>query len=212
MKIKTTILASALALGGALLQPQEAAARAGAPGSVVSLADFKSELTLLQADVSATVDSLNAVKESAKKEGDLSKAVEDLGTHFKTMEARVETLRTNATTAKARVKAHYDAWAKELTEMQNAKLREKAQDRLSRSQKEFDKIIAEAADTKEKVLPFVSEVKDIVIYLNADLSKDAVDSLSNNIWKIGNRSRSVIGSIGDLIKQIEDTIKSLPQK
>jgi hypothetical protein len=210
MKVKTIALASAIAFSAILSQPQQAVAQK--PASIVSLMDFRNQLVQLQGDISATVNSLNAVKQSAKKQAELSTAAGELANRFNTLEARVETVRTNATVMKARVKAHYEAWSKELTEMQNASLREKAQDRLTRSEKEFQKISAEAADAKEEVLPFVSDVKDIVIYLNADLSEEAVNSLSNTIWKLTNRSKSVNGSIGDLIEEIDNTVKSLPQR
>ena len=96
--------------------------------------------------------------------------------------------------------------------MANAKLREKAQERLTESQKEFDKIVVQATAAKEQVLPFVSAVKDIVIYLGADQSEEAVKTLSGDIWKLSNRSKSVNSSIQDVIGQIDRTIKSLPQK
>jgi len=210
MKFKNTVIASALAFAAAIvLQPRQAPAQ---PASTVSLRDFRNQLAQLQGDISAVVNSLNAVKQSGKNQGDLTKAAGELGNRFNTLQTRVETVRTNATIMRARVKSHYEAWSKELTEMQNANLREKAQDRLTRSQKAFEKIAAEANDAKEEVLPFVSDVKDIVIYLNADLSEDAVNTLSGTIWKLTNRSKSVIGSINDVIEEIDNTIKSLPQK
>ena len=211
MKIQATMLAAICIAGSTVLLSPPAAAQANKPASVVSLTDFKNQLSQLQTEITYTVGSLNAVKASAKKEADLTKAVAELNTRFAMLEKRVETLRTNAIMVKACVKEHYDGWSKELTSMQNASLREKAQDRLSRSQKEFDKIIAQATEAKAEVLPFVSEVKDIVIYLNADMSEQAVDSLSNTIWKLGNRSKSVNGSVGDVIEQIDATAKSLPQ-
>lgn len=199
-----------LAFGAMLSQPRQALAQR--PASLVSLMDFRNQLVQLQGDVSATVNSLNAVKQCANKGPELEKAASELGNRFNSLEACVESVRTNATVMKARVKAHYEAWSKELTDMQNASLREKAQDRLTRSEKQFQKISAEAADAKEDVLPFVSDVKDIVIYLNADLSEEAVNSLSGTIWKLTNRSKSVISSIGDLIEEIDKTAKSLPQR
>ena len=210
MKRKTIVVATVLAFGAIFSQTRQAMAQM--PASVVSLMDFRNQLVQLQGDVSATVNSLNAVKQNAKKGPDLEKAATDLGIRFNSLEARVESVRTNATVMKARIKAHYEAWSKELTDMQNANLREKAQDRLTRSQKQFQKISEEAADAKEEVLPFVSDVKDIVIYLNADLSEEAVNSLSGSIWKLTNRSKSVISSIGDVIEEIDNTAKSLPQR
>ncbi len=212
MKIKITILAGALAVGSAMLVPNRAAAQAAVPASTISLITFRNQLVQLQNEITATASSLNLVKESGKDEAELAKAAAQLDTRFKSLEALVETVRVDAVTVKARVKDHYDAWSKELTAMQNPSLREKAQERLTRSQKEFDKIIAEAGKTKQEVLPFVSDVKDTVIYLNADLSTAAVKSLSNTIWKLANRSKSVNGSIKDLIEQIDETIKSLPKK
>ena len=212
MKIKTILAVAVLASGSTLLLPSEAAGQGAKPASVVTLKDLRAQLHQLQTDISSTVNTLNVVKQSAKKDADLAKAVAELGARFKALEARVETLRSNAITVKARVKEHYEAWSKELTAMQNPSLRERAQDRLTRSQKEFDKIVAEAGETKAEVLPFISELKDIVIYLDADTSEAAVDSLSSTIWKLGNRTKSVNGSIENLIEQIDDTIKSLPQR
>src|SRR5262249_22214438 len=158
----------------------------------------------------STIGSLNDVKQAARKEAELAKAVAEFKQRFQALEQRVETVRTQAVTTKARAKEHYEAWQKELTALQSAKIREKAQERFSESQKEFDKIIEEAATAKAEVLPFVSMIKDIAIYLDADLSKDAVESLSNDIWKLTNKTRSVNGTIGDLIEQIDRTLKSLP--
>lgn len=212
MKSKIISTICTLALGAALIAPNQAAAQTDKPASTVSLADLRTQFAMLQTEINATVEALNLVKESGKKPDELAKAAGILGRTFDVMQNRVNTLQTNAVTVKARVKEHYEAWSKQLTAMGNAKLREKAQERLTDSQKEFDKIVAEATKAKEQVLPFVSSVKDIVIYLGADLSNEAVKSLSNDIWKLDGRSKSVNGSIQDVINQIDRTIKSLPQK
>jgi hypothetical protein len=212
MKTKITVLAGALAFCAAVLQPTDVAGQPAKPGSGVGLLNLRNEFTALQNDVAGVVASLNTVKNSAKKPDELAKATAELGSRFDTLQNRVETLRSNAVTIKATVKAHYESWAKELTSMQNPSLREKAQDRLARSVKQFEKISAQASEAKEELLPFVSEVKDCVIYLNADLSEEAVDTLSGTIWKLGNKAKSVNSEIGDVIDQINETVKSLPQK
>jgi hypothetical protein len=212
MKIKIISTICILALGAALVQPNPAAAQASKPASTVSLADLKTQFAMLQTEITSAVEALNYVKDSAKKPAELSKAAGILNRSFDALQTRVNTLQTNAVSVKARVKEHYEAWSKQLTAMGNANLREKAQERLTESQKEYDKIVAQATEAKEQVLPFVSAVKDIVIYLGADLSEEAVKSLSSDIWKLGNRSKSVNSSIQDVVEQIDRTIKSLPQK
>jgi hypothetical protein len=202
----------ALAVGAALAQPNPAAAQAAKPTSTVSLADMKRQLTLLQDNIASVINVLQQVKESAKNPSALEKAAADFSNRFKALETQVETVRKQAVMSKARAKEHYDSWQKELTALQSPAIREKAQARFTESKEEFDRIIATAERAKEEALPFVSELKDIALYLDADLSQDAVRSLSNTIWKLGNRSRSVIGSLGDVIEQIDRTIKSLPKK
>lgn len=209
MKNPIPSLACAIALI-ATLAP--AARSAEAPATVVSLADMKTQLTSLQNQLSGTVAALEAVKSSAKNEAALTKSAADFAARFKALEAQVETTRKNAVVAKARAKEHYASWQKDLTTVQNPAIREKAQSRYTASQAQFEKIIAKAERAKEEALPFVSELKDIAIYLEADLTKEAVDSLSNTIWKMGPRAKSVNSTIGDVIEQIDDTIKSLPKK
>ena len=211
MKTRVISTICTLALGAVLVQPNPAMAQ-GKPESVVSLTDLNSQLSRLQMDIGSAVNSLNAVKESAKNPADLSKAATEFHRSFEALQAQMNGVQSNAVTIKATVNAHYDAWQKELTALQNAKLREKAQERFSASQKEFDKIIAKATEAKEKALPFVSQLKDIHIYLNVDLSEDAVKSLSGDIWKLGNESKTVNGKIEDVKEQIKRAMESMPQK
>jgi hypothetical protein len=212
MRKTITILTCALALVATLMQSSLAQAQATKPASVVSLNDLKTQLTLLQQQVGATANSLQQLRDSAKSEAALSKAAADFQNRFRTLETQMETVRTQAVVVKARVKQHYDAWQSALIGMQNPGLREKAQDRFTESKEQFDKIIATAERAKEEALPFVSDAKDISVYLDTDLSQDAVKSLSNTIWKLGNRSKSVIRSIDDVTEQIDRTINSLPKK
>jgi hypothetical protein len=210
MKVNMKQIICALTLGAAMLVPSLATA-AGKPESVVSLADLKKQLMGLQSQIKETVNSLQQVKEQAKDPVGLPKAVAEFESRFKSLEAQVEASRSQAVVVKARAKAHYDVWQKELNAVENASIREKAQTRFTESREQFEKIIATAERAKEETLPFVSDLKDVLLYLQSDLSDEAVKSLSNTIWKLGNRSKSVVGSIEDVNEQIDRTIKGLPQ-
>ena len=212
MRHNIIILTFALAAGTALIQPTPTAAQATKPGSIISLNDFKNELSLLQNHITATADSLQQVKDSAKDEAALSKAAADFQSRFQALENHVSNVRTQAVVVKARAKEHFDSWQKELTALQSAKIREKAQERFTETRERFDKIVATAERAKEEVLPFVSELKDISLYLQTDLSQDAVKSLPNTIWKLGNRAKSANGSLTDVIEEIDRTIKSMPKQ
>lgn len=212
MKHNMTGIVAAVALGLALVLPSQTAAQAGKPASATSLADVKAQLTQLQNYITIAIDSLNQLKESAKHGSTLDKAAADFQNRVKALETQVETTRKHAVVMRARTKEHYDSWQKELIALQSAKIREKAQARFAESKEEFDKIISTADRAKEEALPFVSELKDIALFLDADQSRDAVMSLSQSIWKLSSRSKSVNSSIAEVNEQIDRTIKSLPAK
>jgi deoxyribodipyrimidine photolyase-like uncharacterized protein len=212
MKNKIIGVICAAVLSVAVIQPDRALGQGAKPASTISLAEMKSQLTSLQGRIASTMSSLQQVKESAPNESSLKKAAADFTSQFNALDAQVETARKQAVVTKATANAHFDSWQKELTSLQSAQIREKAQARFTESKKQFEKIIAEATEAKDKALPFVSDLKDIMLFLEADLSEDAVKSLSNTIWKLGNRSKSVTSSIEAVKEQIDRTIKSLPTK
>jgi chromosome segregation ATPase len=211
MKNKLVINTCTLALAGLCIQWAQAAEAPATPASTVSLTELKNQLVHLRANLSDTVATLAAVKASAEKPAELTRAAADFRTSFQALESQLATVREQAVTTRARLRQHYDAWEKELQAMQNAGIREKAQGRLSESKEQFGRIVEQANEAKAEVVPFVSELKDIVIYLNADLSEDAVKSLSGSIWKLTNKYKSVNGSVGDVIEEIDKTIRGMPK-
>ena len=211
MKNKLMSRGCALVLAAVYIQCVQAAETFVKLSSTVSLAELKNQLALLRANLSDTVGALGAVKASAEKPSELTKTAADFRARFEALESQLATVREQAVTTRARLRQHYDAWDKELQAMQNPTIREKAQGRLSESKEQFGKIVEAANDAKAEVVPFVSELKDIVIYLKADTSEDAVKSLSSTMWKLNNRYKSVNGSIGDVIEEIDKTIKGMPK-
>jgi len=211
-KSKLIGIIAPLAAALALVPTNPVAAEAPGPTAVVSLAELKGQLTALQGGISAAVGALNQVKESAADPAALKKAAAAFNDRFQALEGQVETVRNEAVVVKARAKEHYESWQKDLAAVQNTGIREKAQDRFTDSKEQFEKIIKKAQRAKEEAVPFVSDLKDITIFLSADLTEESVKSLSNTIWKLGNRSKSVNDSIGDVTEQIDRTLKSLPQK
>ncbi len=95
--------------------------------------------------------------------------------------------------------------------MQNAKMREKAQDRFTATSKQFDRIVEKVAVAKEAFAPVMADLKDINTYFKVDLSQDAVSSLSSTIWKMGSKARSADSKLVDVCEEIDRTVKKMPQ-
>jgi len=178
---------------------------------MVSLAQLNNEIQVLRESLSRTMAALDQVKVAANKDSDLSIPFKAFSKSWSDLEAQIATVRQHGTATRARAKEHWEAWNAEVTGMQNPAMREKAQKRYAAASKEFEKINEKVADAKEAFAPLAADLKDIRTYLQTDLSRDAVSSLSSNIWKMGTQAHTVDGRLADLCKQIERTIKRLPQ-
>ncbi len=179
---------------------------------VVRLSQLDNDIVVLRSRLGSTMGALEDLKSVAAKNGDLATPYKNFSESLAGLEGQVAQLRERGIAAKARAKEHWNAWEVELTSMQNPQLREKAQSRYSSTVKEFQKIV-ERVDTAKKTLsPLMGDLKDISTYLNTDLSKDAVSSLSGTIWKMSETARKADSRLADVNEQIQRTIKKMPQK
>ena len=204
-QIAGCLVAGLLVAGTALVQA------ADKPNAAVPLSKLNSEVYLLRENLSRTMTALEQLKGAAANNGDLAKPYQAFSSAYEELEKQLASAREHGTAARARAKEHYEAWQKELTEMQNPNLREKAQKRFTAASGEFQKIIDKVATAKETFAPLAADLKDINTYLKSDLSNDAVSSLSNTIWRMGHKAKSVDGKLADVNEQIEKTMKKLPQ-
>jgi predicted nucleic acid-binding Zn-ribbon protein len=188
-----------------------AAATEEKPTVMVSLSQLNTELRTLRENLSRTIAALENVKAAANKDADLSKPFANFSSAWTEFERQVAKVRQDGIATKARAKEHWEAWHTELVDMQNPKLREKAQKRYASTTKEFEKISEKVADAKEDFAPLQADLKDVHTYLQTDLSKEAVSSLSSTIWKMGNQAHTVDGELAGISKQIERTLSKLPQ-
>jgi hypothetical protein len=195
----------------AALAPSARAAAEEKPTVMVSLAELNGEIQVLRGSLSRTMAALDEVKVAANRNADLAIPFKAFSKSWSDLEAQIAKVRQHGTATRARAKEHWEAWHAEATGLQNPKLREKAQKRYAVASKEFEKINEKVADAKEVFAPLAADLKDIHTYLQTDLSRDAVSSLSSNIWKMGTQAHTVDGRLEDVCKQIERTIKKLPQ-
>jgi len=181
------------------------------PTVMVSLSQLNTEIRTLRENLYRTIAALENVKAAANKDADLSKPFDNFSNAWTEFERQGAKVRQDGIATKARAKEHWEAWHNELVSMQNPDLRQKAEKRYATTTKEFEKISEKVADAKEDFAPLEADLKDVHTYLQTDLSKEAVSSLSSTIWKMGNQAHTVDGKLADISKQIERTLSKLPQ-
>jgi len=175
-------------------------------GSATSLADLKSSLQQLGAQIGVTMTALESLKGSANKSADMKNDLDAFNRSYGTLEKELDKARTQAISMKAKAKEHQEAWEKEVEGIQNPKLREKATDRLADEKKQFQKIIDRGEDLRQVGTPFMADLKDVKTFLDVDPSQQGVATLSNSIWKLGNQSKTVQKRIGALLVQIDKAL------
>lgn len=211
-KLRIVALPIFLMCAAVTLWPHAAISQTTKPSSVVSLATMKSQLTLLRQNVVDTVASLRQITESPDNGPALTGAIKDFSTRVKAMDAQLDIVRKTGLAVRTRTAAHHAAWQQDLVQLQNPDIKEKAQSRLANSKQQFDLIIAAADRAKKEAVPFISDIKDVAIYLDADPSSDALKTLVDTIVNLSNQSRSVIAGLDEVNNQIDSTINVLPGK
>ncbi len=183
------------------------------PALTVHLGDLHDELQALRKELSRTVAALDRMKTASNKKAEnLEEAFTQFDRCWTLFDAQAETVRQHGLVTKVRAKEHWAAWHGEIQTMQNPKLREKAEKRYALTTRDFEKIGEEVADAKEEFAPLAADLKDIHTYLQTDLTRDAVSSLSSIIWTMGSRARVVDRKIEAICDEIENTMNKLPRR
>lgn len=88
-------------------------------------------------------------------------------------------------------KAKFDAWKLELETIQDENLKKQSLKRMETSLKAHEELIKLLNETETTLDPFVANLSDIVKYLDLDLSKDGIKSISGEMKKAGKSGEKV---------------------
>src|SRR5439155_6289434 len=119
---------------------QAGAATEEKPTVMVSLSQLNTEIRTLRENLSRTIAALVNVKAAANKNGDLLTPFANLSRQWTQFETQVAKVRQDGIATRAPAKEHWQASHTELVDMQNPKLRDKAEKRYASTTKEFEKI------------------------------------------------------------------------
>jgi hypothetical protein len=187
-----------------------AAETAKQPSAAGNLKQLKEMLKALQANVTSTMAGLNAVKKAAKDGAGLDQAHADFAAKYQALDAQLNAVRQQGAAARANSDAYFQSWQQAIASIQNKDIKETANDRFNTAKSRYSKVLATAEESRQKVQPFMIDLKDINTFLNVDLTADSVKSLSNTTWRLGRNAESLVDAIGDVNKDIDIVLESLP--
>jgi hypothetical protein len=190
---------------------QPVAAVAAHPSAAAKLLEVKAQLTALQANVNATTAALNKMSKAARNEGDLAAAHKEFMAHYQALDAQMNAIRQMGTAARTGSDEYFKSWQAAVATIQNKDIRESAVERLNTAKERYARVLSMADEGRQKVQPFLTDMKDINTLLSIDMTPDAVKSVSGSTWRISRSAEEIVDSIAEINRSIDIMLESLPK-
>lgn len=215
MKNRFVPVVSALALSMLVAYPvaaqvgQAAATPAAVAGSSMeaSVADkmnqVKATLVALKDQVTSTTAALDALRKAANDGAPLQGPYADFAAKYKALDNGLNTLGEQSVAARASTEAYFQSRQQAIDTIQNKDIKTSAMDRLNTDKSRYSKVLAAADQAKQKLQPFMSELKDINTLLSVEMTAASVKSLSDTISRLG---RDAAGTVADAIAAVNNAI------
>jgi hypothetical protein len=171
----------------------------------------KAQLTGLQANVNSTPAALNEMSKAVRNEGDLAAAHKEFMAQYQALDAQMSAFRQVGAAARAGSDQYFNSWQAAVATIQNKDIRKSAAERLSTANGRYARVLSMAEEGRQKVQPFLTDMKDVNTLLSIDMAPDAVKSVSAAAWRIRRSAEEIVGSIAEINRSIDITLESLPK-
>ena len=189
------------------LVAQNAVAAEKVVEEVSAVDEYKNEL----AGLKKLIFSANAILQGMK-DTDSVEMLKKLRGEVALLNLKKESVRRRGISLEAKAKEYYNGWLDQIEGIENKDMRKKAIKRYENVLSEYTKFVGLTEKGRKGFVPYVSDVQDIIIYLDADPSTKALKSLSNTIWKLDTRSKALINEIDGITKQLDIAKAAIPKK
>ncbi len=126
-------------------------------------------------------DNIKAYKKLQKDINKSEKAREDVRKKMDAMQVEADILFTD--------------WESSLADITSDDLRQRSEARLNDTKSRYDGILKEARATGEQVDPFLTHLKDQVVFLGYDLNPSAIADLKGDAKKLNNQADKVFAGV-----------------
>lgn len=212
IQIKATSFSTwaALSVAAAQLITATAASAAGykmADKVGASIAEFRDEIVTIKKEVDTTMAALDKIVTTAatdprKAFKDFDKAVPQIDDAAKKAKKRGEDI-------KARGQAYFQAWEKELASVNNAEIRQLAEQRKAKLQETFGGIRTSMEPVRDQFNTWLADLKDLQKYLSNDLTIGGIDAAKELIAKTKTEGQGVQQSMDKVIAELNTIVATL---
>lgn len=172
-----------------------------------SIAEFRDEIVTIKKDVDITLAALDKVVTTAVT--DPRSAFKDFDKAVPRIEDSAKKAKKRAEDIKARGRAYFQAWEKELGTVNNAEIRKLAEERKAKLQVTFDGIRTSMEPVRDQFNTWLADLKDLQKYLSNDLTIGGIDAAKELIGKAKTEGHGVQQSMDKVIGELNTIVATL---
>lgn len=135
--------------------------------------------------------------------GDLEKAYKKLKSDYDDCESRANSVQRRIGNVEQIAADLFKEWEQEIDEMNNADLREKSIDSLSRTKKRYARLHDAMSSAESRMEPVLQQVRDYVLYLKHNLNAQAIGALQEEVDDIEIEVEALIRDMRTSIQEAE---------
>ncbi len=131
--------------------------------------------------------------------GELQDKYETLNDAFEDSEKKAKDVSDRIDAVESVAEALFDEWESELSQYSNRNLRQTSQGKLTRTRKQYTRLISAMKRAERRIDPVLKVFRDHVLFLKHNLNAQAIASLQSELV-------SVESNVGRLIREMERSI------
>jgi len=157
--------------------------------------------------IKTTLNEYNAIIDG--KTPDNRAAYKKLNKDIGRSEKRAADVRGEVESMEKVASKYFADWESSLDDFTSPDMRKKSEDRLHQTMSDYGEILKAGKDAGEEFRPFVSELKDQVLFLGNDLSPAGIAELQDEAEEINSRADDVFAAVDELVKTASRYASSL---
>lgn len=141
--------------------------------------------------------------------GDLATQYELVNDQYQASKASADEVTARIAAIESVADALFDEWSDEIQQYSSNTLKQKSQQKLRKTERNYQSLIASMHRAKDKMAPVLSALKDNTLYLKHNLNAQAIGALQGEYGTIKRDVESLVTEMSKAIKQSQEFIDLL---
>lgn len=139
---------------------------------------------------------------AGQSQGNIMKPFKKFTDELKKLDKSSDAVRKIATDMRAKNQALFKVWEKELSNIQNPDLQQKAAERRSTAMKQFEDLNPAFQSARDSFVSLMAGLEDIRNYLSVDLSANGIQAISDMVKEAQTQNQAVDDSIAKVRQEL----------